>query len=69
MPVLSRLILICGLAVYHPAAALAQSLETMPEALRRLFESIPAPRLPDSLGFAKSGRDRNGRRRHRSGSP
>src|SRR4051812_24965093 len=40
MPVLSRLILICGLAVYHPAAALAQSLDTMPE------------RLPDSLGFA-----------------
>ncbi|MET0531779.1 MAG: hypothetical protein ABW003_26185 [Microvirga sp.] len=37
MPVLSRLILICGLAVYHPAAALAQSLDTMPEALRRLF--------------------------------
>jgi uncharacterized protein YggE len=55
MPVLSRLILICGLAVYHPAAALAQSLDTMPEALRRLFESIPAPRLPDSLGFAKAG--------------
>jgi len=27
----------------------------MPEALRRLFESIPAPRLPDSLGFAKEG--------------
>src|SRR5215216_7093820 len=55
MPVLSRLILICGLAVYHPAAALAQSLDTMPEALRRLFESIPAPRLPDSLGFARAG--------------
>jgi uncharacterized protein YggE len=52
MPVLSRLILICGLAVYHPASALAQSLDTMPEALRRLFESIPTPRLPDSLGFA-----------------
>ena len=57
MPVLSRLILIFGLALYHPASALAQSSsETMPEALRRLFESIPAPRLPDSLGFAKAGR-------------
>ncbi len=56
MPVLSRLILICGLAVYHPASTLAQSSsDTMPEALRRLFESIPAPRLPDSLGFAKAG--------------
>ena len=56
MPVLSRLILIFGLALYHPASALAQSSsETMPEALRRLFESIPAPRLPDSLGFAKAG--------------
>jgi uncharacterized protein len=52
MPVLSRLILICGLALYHPASALAQSSDTVPEALRRLFESIPAPRLPDSLGFA-----------------
>jgi hypothetical protein len=50
MPVLSRLILMFGLALYHPASALAQSsTETMPEALRRLFESIPAPR---SLGFA-----------------
>src|SRR5215208_591585 len=56
MPILSRLILIFGLALYHPASALAQSsTETMPEALRRLFESIPAPRLPDSLGFARSG--------------
>ena len=56
MHVLSRLILIFGLALYHPASALAQSSsETMPEALRRLFESIPAPRLPDSLGFAKAG--------------
>src|SRR3954451_25234844 len=55
MPVLSRLILICGLAVYHPASALAQSSDTIPEALRRLFESIPAPRLPDSLGLAKAG--------------
>jgi len=56
MPVLSRLILIFGLALYHPASALAQSSsETIPEALRRLFESIPAPRLPDSLGFAKAG--------------
>jgi uncharacterized protein YggE len=55
MPVLSRLILICGLALYHPASALAQSSDTVPEALRRLFESIPAPRLPDSLGFARSG--------------
>ena len=36
MPVLSRLILIFGLALYHPASALAQSSsETMPEALRR----------------------------------
>jgi uncharacterized protein len=55
MPVMSRLILICGLAVYQPAAVLAQSSDTVPEALRRLFESIPAPRLPDSLGFAKAG--------------
>src|SRR3954451_14221278 len=55
MPVLSRLILIFGLSVYHPASALAQSSDTMPEALRRLFESIPAPRLPDSLGFARAG--------------
>ena len=51
----SRLILICGLAMYQPAAVLAQSSDTVPEALRRLFESIPAPRLPDSLGFARSG--------------
>ena len=51
----SRLILICGLAMYQPAAVLAQSSDTVPEALRRLFESIPAPRLPDSLGFAKAG--------------
>src|SRR5215203_4774013 len=56
MPILSRLLLIFALAPYHPASALAQSsTETMPEALRRLFESIPAPRLPDSLGFAKAG--------------
>ena len=55
MPVMSRLILICGLAMYQPAAVLAQSSDTVPEALRRLFESIPAPRLPDSLGFAKAG--------------
>ena len=51
----SRLILICGLAMYQPAAVPAQSSDTVPEALRRLFESIPAPRLPDSLGFAKAG--------------
>src|SRR5215204_890872 len=55
MPVLSRIILICGLALYHRASALAQSSDTVPEALRRLFESIPAPRLPDSLGFARPG--------------
>src|SRR3954451_21138440 len=56
MPVLPRLILMLGVALYHPASALAKSsTETMPEALRRLFESIPAPRLPDSLGFAKAG--------------
>src|SRR3954463_10072828 len=56
MPVLPRLILMLGVALYHPASALAQSsTETMPEALRRLFESIPAPRLPDSLGFARAG--------------
>src|SRR5215217_7885376 len=41
--------------MYQPAAVLAQSSDTVPEALRRLFESIPAPRLPDSLGFAKAG--------------
>src|SRR5829696_3457372 len=35
---ITRLILICGLALYHPSAALPQSLDTMPEALRRLFE-------------------------------
>ena len=51
----SRLILICGLAMYQPAAVLAQSSDKVPEALRRLSESIPAPRLPDSLGFAKAG--------------
>ena len=69
MPVLPRLILMLGVALYHPASALAQSsTETMPEALRRLFESIPAH---DFLfaGIRQSGRDRNGRRRDRSGSP
>jgi uncharacterized protein len=55
MPVAPRLVLICCLAIYHPAPVLAQSQDTIPEALRRLFESIPTPRLPDSLGLARTG--------------
>src|SRR5215203_4349664 len=54
MPVVPRLVLICGLAMYHPAPVLAQSQDTMPEVLRRLFDNIPTPRLSDSLGFARA---------------
>ena len=44
MPVVPRLVLICGLAMYHPAPVLAQSQDAMPEVLRRLLENIPTPR-------------------------
>jgi uncharacterized protein len=54
MPVVPRLVLICGLAMYHPAPVLAQSPDGMPEVLRRLLENIPTPRLSDSLGFARA---------------
>jgi uncharacterized protein YggE len=54
-PVLSRLVLICCLSPSQAIPALAQSSDTMPEALRRLFESLPTPRLPDSLGFPRAG--------------
>ena len=54
-PVLSRLVLICCLSSSQAIPALAQSSDTMPEALRRLFESLPTPRLPDSLGFPRAG--------------
>jgi uncharacterized protein YggE len=54
-PVLSRFVLICCLSSSHAIPALAQSSDTMPEALRRLFESLPTPRLPDSLGLHRAG--------------
>jgi uncharacterized protein len=53
-PALCRLVLVSSLGLFHAAPALAQSPETMPEALRKLLESIPTPRLPDSL-VARTG--------------
>jgi hypothetical protein len=38
----------------HAVPAAAQSPDTLPEAWK-LFESIPAPRLRDSLGLARTG--------------
>jgi uncharacterized protein len=49
-----RLLLISCLTV-HASPAVAQSADTLPETLRKLFESIPAPRLPDTLGLARAG--------------
>src|SRR5215204_6578746 len=50
-----RLLIVCCLSLAQASPALAQSPDTLPEALRKLFESIPTPRLPDSLGLARAG--------------
>jgi uncharacterized protein YggE len=50
-----RLAFFVCLALTNTVPAFAQSPETMPETLRRLFESIPTPRLPDSLGLTRAG--------------
>jgi uncharacterized protein len=53
--ILCRLLFIGCLSFPCGLPAQAQPQETLPEALRKLFESIPAPRLPDSLGLARAG--------------
>jgi uncharacterized protein YggE len=50
---LSHLVLIC-LSLGCASPALAQSVDTLPDALRRLLESIPTPRM-ESLGLARTG--------------
>jgi uncharacterized protein YggE len=49
-----RLVVFCCLSLAHSGPALAQSPDTLPETLRKLFESIPTPRL-DTLGLARAG--------------
>jgi uncharacterized protein YggE len=50
-----RIPFIVCLALTNAVPALAQSPETMPETLRRLFDSLPTPRLPDSFGLTRAG--------------
>ena len=49
-----RLVVFCCFSLAHSGPALAQSPDTLPETLRKLFESIPTPRL-DTLGLARAG--------------
>ena len=53
-PGLTRLFLISCLLLTAGLPARSQTPETLPEALRKLLESIPTPRFPDSVGFPRS---------------
>lgn len=51
----TRTAALCCLVLAGAFPAGAQSQDAMPEALRRLFDMVPAPRLSETLGMARPG--------------